>query len=124
MSASQVLQWMYNSLVHSREFNTFALIVAFVLWVVGIVYCDKVAFEKGYNVWLARLIGVFIPYLGPLYYWWRKNKRRRRRRRRRYIYPSASWSSLYAARNTEIGPSPVAPPTTGEEKPAERRATP
>ena len=84
-----------KTLISGQEFHLILYIVAFGLWVFGIVYCDRIAFARGYNVWLARVIGIFIPYIGPLYYWYRKSHRRHRRRRRHSYRPQGSWTTTY-----------------------------
>lgn len=100
MDFRYVLDTAFNSikfLLNSKEFGIVVLIIGFVLWVVGIVYCDRVAFEKGYNVWLARVVGIFLPYAGPLYYWFRKNRRRHRRHRKHAYRPPGSWNTTYGS---------------------------
>ena len=44
-------------------------IVALVIWIGGIVYAEQIAVEKGYNVWLARIVCILLPVIGPGIFW-------------------------------------------------------
>ena len=50
-------------------FMIVAGIVALAIWIWGILFCEQVAQEKGYNVWVARLISILLPIIGPAIYW-------------------------------------------------------
>jgi hypothetical protein len=45
------------------------IIVALAIWVGGMLYCEQIAQEKGYNIWVARLVSIFLPVIGPGIYW-------------------------------------------------------
>ena len=44
-------------------------IVALVIWIGGIVYAEQIATEKGYNLWVARIVCILLPVIGPGIYW-------------------------------------------------------
>jgi hypothetical protein len=57
------------AVLHGREFRMVAGIIAFVAWIAGILYCDRVAEELDLNPWIARVSGVLLPIVGPGIYW-------------------------------------------------------
>jgi hypothetical protein len=98
---------MIINLLRAPEFLYFLALIVFVVWLFGIVYCDRVAFERGYNAWVARIMGIFLPIVAPLYYWNRKNKRRRHHHRHHHGYRSRdSWNTPYG-----IGRQPLSSQT-------------
>jgi hypothetical protein len=71
---------MIRVLFQTREFGVLELIVSFLIWIAGMVYCERVADEKGLNEWLARAVGVLLPIIGPGIYWFLRNRKKLRRK--------------------------------------------
>jgi hypothetical protein len=42
---------------------------ALAIWIGGVLYCEQVAQEKGYQVWVARILSLVLPIIGPAIYW-------------------------------------------------------
>jgi hypothetical protein len=57
-----------------REFRTLGQILALVVWIGGIAYCDRVAEEISSNEWVARLAGILLPVIGPVIYIVRRSR--------------------------------------------------
>jgi hypothetical protein len=66
------IQQFIEVLLYSRETQIVGGVLAFVIWIAGIVYCDRVADEQGWNEWVARIAGILLPVVGPAFYWFRR----------------------------------------------------
>ena len=66
------------AVLHAREFRMVAGMFAFVIWIAGIIYCDRVAEELDRNPWVARVAGVLLPVVGPGIYWFLRARFRAR----------------------------------------------
>ena len=68
-----------RAIVYMPEFRLVWLVVLFVTWIFGIVYCERVGDELELNVWWPRLLSVFLPVFAPLWFWfWRRRFRSKR----------------------------------------------
>jgi hypothetical protein len=60
----------FHTLVTSSGAVKLLLIaVALAIWIGGVLYCEQVALEKGYQVWVARILSLVLPLIGPAIYW-------------------------------------------------------
>jgi len=65
---------------YSKELRIVAVVVAFIIWIAGMVYCERVADERNYNEWVARAVSVLLPVVGPLIYLVLRNREKLRHR--------------------------------------------
>lgn len=42
------------------------LVVGVVVWILGVIFCDRASDELFLNQWVGRLIGILFPVVGPL----------------------------------------------------------
>jgi hypothetical protein len=74
-----VLDVVVSMFRYSPEMRMIEIGAFFLVWIAGMVYCERVADEQRWNEWLARGAGIFLPVIGPVIYWLLRREARKHR---------------------------------------------